>query len=250
MKIKTIIIEDEEKIREVLKIKINTQFPNLEIISEANNIETAYAEIKKHNPQLIFLDVEMPGGTGFDLLERFDDITFEIIITTGYSNYGLQALKVSAVDYLLKPIKSDELETAVNNALTRIDERARRKKYALLKHNLQYLNDQRTKISVTHLGEIFFISIKDIIRCEAYEKYTYIHTVQKDRLLSKLGIGTYDDLLLPFGFCRCHKSHSVNGKHILKYNKTQSSVKLSDSSIVPIARRKKNHFEEFIESLK
>lgn len=250
MIIKAIIIEDEHKTREVLDIKIKSLCPEIDVIAYASNIDSAYSEIQKHKPDLIFLDVEMPGGTGFDLLDRFEEISFEIIITTGYSRYGLQALKVSAVDYLLKPIKSDELQIAVKNALLRIEARTKRNNYALLKHNIQYLNDQRTKISITHLGEIFYIAIKDIVRCEAYEKYTYIHTVQKDKLLSKVGIGTYDDLLIPFGFCRCHKSHSVNGKHIKNYFGKENTVELLDSSRVPIARRKKTQFEEFMEKLK
>ena len=249
MEIKTIIIEDEHKTREVLDMKIKSLCPELDVIAYASNIDSAYSEIQKHNPDLIFLDVEMPGGTGFDLLDRFKEIPFEIIITTGYSKYGLQALKVSAVDYLLKPIKSDELQVAVKNALLRIEARTKRNDYALLKHNIHFLNDQRTKISINHLGEIYFVAIKDIIRCEAYEKYTYIYTVQNDKLLSPVGIGTYDDLLIPFGFCRCHKSHSVNGKHILKYDKRESIVQMSNLSNVPIARRKKNQFEEFLETL-
>lgn len=250
MSYRAIIIEDEAKTMAVLDIKIKTLCPEITVVAQADNIENAYIEINEHKPDLIFLDVEMPGGTGFDLLARFDEITFEIIITTGYNKYGLQALKISAVDYLLKPINSDELQTAVQNAKEKIENRIKRNNYALLKHNLKYLNDQRTKITITHLGEIFYIAINNIIRYEAYERYTYIYTTDNVKLFSTLGISIYDDLLLPFGFCRCHKSHTVNGKHIKKYFPRTSTIRLSDLSEVPVARRKKKLFEEFVLTIK
>ncbi len=239
--ISAIIIDDEVKLSEVLRLKLNQFCPAINVCGIAKNIVEGKSLIDKMNPQLVFLDIAMPGGSGFKLLELFDEISFEIIFVTGYSDYALDALKVSAVDYLLKPIKGDVLKTAVDKAIKQIEIKENDKRYHLLKHNLTHLNKQSSKVAIPGNLSYEFVYVKDIIRCEGEQKYTYIHTTSGSSILSSYNIGVYKEMLSNYNFFSTHKSHFINVEHIDKYL-PEGVVIMSDKSNVPVSRRKKEAF--------
>lgn len=238
-----LIIDDELKLREVLKLKLEQHCPEINVMDQAVDIHDGYTKIQALKPQLIFLDISMPGGSGFDLLDKFEDIDFEIIFVTGFNEYALDALKVSAVDYVLKPVKTGDLIEAVKKATDRIDQRQIIDKYQILKHNVQHIGDQQTKIAIPGAQAYEFVRIEDIVRCEGWQKYTKIHLMSGDVIVSSSNIGVFKEMLSSYDFFSTHKSHLINKKHISKYIK-DGTVIMADSSNVPVARRRKESFME------
>jgi len=238
-----LIIDDEQKLREVLNIKLNQFCPEIKVLDQANNVEDAFSKIIMLQPDLIFLDISMPIETGFDLINKFDEINFEIIFVTGFNEYALDALKVSAVDYILKPVQTASLIKAVNKAKSRIDERSKIAKYEVLKHNLNHIGDQNTKIAIPGSNAYEFVKIENIIRCEGWQKYTKIHLASGDVIVSSYNLGVFRDMLQNYDFFSTHKSHLVNKNHITRYLK-DGTVIMSDGSNAPVARRKKEEFME------
>jgi two-component system LytT family response regulator len=244
-KYKAILVDDEQKLRKVLQIKLERNCPEVNVVGTAENITEAFELIGKMEPEIVFLDISMPGGSGFDLLERFDSPDFEVIFVTGFNDYVLDALKVSAVDYLLKPVITEDLIKAVYKAITRIEDRAKLKKYELLKHNLNHIGEQETKVAIPGATAYDFVKIGDIIRCEGWQKYTRIYLQDGSRLVSSYNIGVFKDMFVSYGFYSTHKSHLVNTKLITKYHK-EGLVEMVNGDQVPVSRRRKEEFSETI----
>ncbi|MDF1699423.1 MAG: LytTR family DNA-binding domain-containing protein [Saprospiraceae bacterium] len=240
---KALIVDDEEKLREVLNIKLNQFCPEIQVMDQASNAEEAFTKINLIRPQLIFLDISMPIESGFDLINKFDTIDFEIIFVTGFNEFALDALKVSAVDYILKPVQTASLIKAVNKAKSRIDERSKIEKYELLKHNLHHLGDQNTKIAIPGSQAYEFVKIEHIIRCEGWQKYTKIFLTEGNVIVSSYNIGVFREMLENYDFFSTHKSHLINKNHITRYLK-DGTVVMSDGSSAPVSRRKKEEFME------
>lgn len=240
-KIKTLIIDDEPKLRKVLHIKLDQYCEAVEVIGEATNVSEGFDQIIKHDPDLVFLDIAMPGGSGFDLLKKFEKINFEIIFVTGFNDYILDAIRVSAVDYLVKPIITEDLISAVQKASLRIEDKASLNKYKLLQFNLNNVGEQESKIAIPGSDGYDLVVISDILRCEGWQKYTKIHLTNKKILTSSYNIGVFKKMLENYDFFTCHKSHLVNTKHISKYLK-EGILILSDESKIPLARRKREEF--------
>lgn len=241
MNIKTILIDDEVKNREVIKLKLNNSCKDVQIIDDASSASEAYEKIVKHKPDLIFLDISMPGESGLEMLSRFAVIDFEIIFVTGYNDYALDALKVSAVDYLLKPVLDIDLINAVNKAKNKIINKDRAQQYEVLKHNLDNVGGQETKLAIPGANAYDFVMIGDIIRCEGWQKYTRVYFVDGREIVSSYNIGVYKELLSSYNFYACHKSHLININHIKKYYK-EGILEMIDKSQVPVSRRKKDEF--------
>ena len=238
-----IIVDDEPKLRKVLQMKLEQYCNDVQILDVAPNITEAFEKIQLLHPQLVFLDISMPGGSGFDLLDRFDHIEFEIIFVTGFNNYVLDALKVSAVDYLLKPVITEDLIAAVNKAKSRIENRKKIEMYHNLKHNLNHIGEQETKVAIPGAAHYDFIRIKNIIRCEGWQKYTRIFLEDGSCLVSSYNLGVFKDMFESYGFYSTHKSHLINTNKISRYIK-EGWVVMTDDSEVPVARRKKEDFTE------
>jgi len=236
-----IIIDDEPKLREVLNIKLSQFCPEIKVLDMAEDVTEAHSKITLLKPQLIFLDIAMPGESGFDLLDKFEDIEFEIIFVTGYNEYALDALKVSAVDYILKPVKTVDLQTAVAKAQKRIDSKSKVEKYDVLRHNLRNLGDQNSKITIPGTNAYEFVTVGNIVRCEGWQKYTKIFLKGGDVLISSYNIGMFKEMLESYNFFSTHKSHLINKKEIKRYLK-DGTVVMSDDSQVPVARRRKDDF--------
>ena len=238
---KTIIIDDEEKLSELLRIKLSNHCPDVEVVDMCKNVEEAFIAISTHKPDLIFLDIAMPGGSGFTLLDRFDTLDFEIIFVTGYNDYAIDAMKVSAVDYLLKPLKIEDLKNAVQRARERIRNKEDLEQYHLLKHNLGDIDKQEARIAIPGNHTYDFITVSNIIRCEGEQKYTNIHLLSGKRILSSYNIGRYKDILSNYDFFATHKSHLINTQHIAKYQ-MDGTLTMVDGSTVPVSRRRKEAF--------
>lgn len=241
MKITTLLIDDEDKNRHVIKLKLENSCPDIDIIGEAASAPEAYKMIIDKKPDLIFLDISMPGESGFEMLKRFSTIPFEIIFVTGYNDYALDALKVSAVDYLLKPVLDIDLIKAVDKAISKILNKDKAHRYEILQHNLDHIGKQDTKLAIPGTQVYDFVQIRDIIRCEGWQKYTRIHFANGTQIVSSYNIGVYKELLIKYGFYVCHKSHIINMSHIVKYYK-EGIVEMADGSNVPVSRRKKDEF--------
>ena len=241
--IKAIIIDDEPKIQKVLEIKLKEFCSDISVVDKANDVESAYQSILAHQPQVIFLDINMPGASGFKLLEKFETIDFEIIFVTGYNEYALDALKVSAVDYILKPLKTEDLINAVEKAKVRIEQKALVDNYKILQHNVNNLGSQDTQIAIMSSEAYEIVKISNITRCEGWNKYTKIYLDNGEVLLSSSNIGTFREQLEPYNFYACHKSHLINKTKIKRYLK-EGTIILSDGAQVPVARRRKEYFVE------
>ena len=245
MEYTAIIVDDEAKLREVVDIKVSRFCPEIKVIGKASNASEAFELIKKNSPDIVFLDIEMPGESGFDLLQKFETINFQIIFVTGYNEFALDALKVSAVDYILKPVSTEDLQAAVEKAKVNIENKQKVEHYEVLQHNVNYVGNQETKIALANTGAYEFVKVSEIIRCEGWQKYTKIHLLDGNTIVSSYNIGVYKDMLTSYDFYACHKSHLINIHLIDKYLK-KGNVVMTDGSNVPVARRKK---EEFLEKI-
>lgn len=243
MNYEALIVDDEAKLREVLDIKLKQHCPEIQVMGKVSNAQDAFEKIKLVKPQIVFLDIAMPGESGFDLLNRFEEIDFEIIFVTGYNEFALDALKVSAVDYILKPVQTESLKLAVEKAKRKIDNKQKIERYEILRHNLDNVGDQNTKIAIPGTKAFEFVLVADIIRCEGWQKYTRIFLKNGEIIISSYNIGVFKDMLQNYQFYSCHKSHLINVQQIKKYLK-EGTVIMTDSSEIPVARRRKEDFME------
>jgi two-component system LytT family response regulator len=243
---KALIIEDEQKSREMLSEILKKYYPQIAILGLAKNVSEAVELIEKTKPNLLFLDISMPDGTGFDVLEKTLGHHFDIIFTTATDKHALKAIKYSACDYLLKPIDLDELQDAIN--------RVEKKRAVVIPNmeNLQFLiqnlkrtDDNYNKISLPTGNAFEIIQIKDIIRCEADGSYTNFFLVGGKKLMVSASLKHYEDLLPEKDFIRIHHHNLVNMNHVIRFLKEDGGYAImSDNSKLEISRRKKEAFLE------
>ncbi len=238
---KAIIIDDEPKLREVLFIKLQQYCPNIHIVDKAGSASEGYDSIIRNQPEIVFLDISMPGESGFDMLSRFSTVNFSIIFVTGFSKYGIDALKVNAVDYLLKPVNTSDLIVAVNKAIERIEKQQRLEKYENLLFSLNNPGDQEAKLTIPNNQEYKFVKINEIIRCEGWQKYTKFHLKDSNPIVSSYNLGYYREMLLKYKFYGTHKSHLINTVHISSYLK-EGIVVMNNGDEIPVSRRKREEF--------
>jgi len=247
---KTIIVDDEKGCRDSLESLLK-DFSEVNVVAKVSSIAAAEEAINNFQPQLVFLDIEMPGGTGFELLEKIAPIGFEIIFTTAYDQYAIKAIKYSALDYLLKPIDPVELAKAINRfSSKRYDQDLINTKFKTLLSNISG-EPIHQKIAISDGEGLSFVKISDIIRFQSDGSYTYMHTIndKKPTLISK-PIGDYQEMLVNESFARIHRSHLINLQHVTKYVKGEGGYAImTDGSNVEVARRKKAEFIEALSSL-
>lgn len=246
--IRAMIIDDEEGARESLSILLEKYVDGVKIVAKADSIAMGMEKIKKYTPDLVFLDIEMPFGSGFELLNRMKPINFDIIFVTAYDHYALKAIKFSALDYLLKPVDIEELKKAVDKHKKRNPEQAA-ESYQNLVDNESIEGDNK-KLAIPDSSGIIFVPIKTIIRCESDGNYTKIFLTSGKKILASKTLGEYESMLDGDGFFRVHRSHLINLSHLKKYNKGEHSyVELGDGTQVDVSRRKKSAFMEALESM-
>lgn len=249
MLITAVIIDDEQNNIDNLSILLRQYCPQLEITGQAINATEGETLILRLNPEIVFLDIQMPGKNGFELLKSLRTHHFELIFVTAHDQYGIQAVKFSAIDYLLKPINPEELINAVNKAIYRSAEKKQNKK---LENLLQVLQNQQQKythrIALTSAKETRFIKTQEIIRCESSNNYTTFFIIGGEKIMTSKPIFEYEEILNEYGFIRCHQTHLVNKRFIKSLVKQDGGyLLLEDDTQIPLSRMKKDMIKKELE---
>ena len=243
--IKALIIDDEYKARNVLNHYILSFIPEITEVQQADSVEAALEILKTFQPGIVFLDVEMPHKNGFDFLLSLHEPTFEIIFTTAYNQYAIQAIRFSALDYLLKPVDPDELRAAIDRYIEK--QKPVKQKKELFDNLVQNIGKKEVKdfrLAVPSSQGVFFFTLDEILRLEADRNYTVIHLVGKRPFVASKTLKHFEEMLEEFKFIRTHKSHLVNTTHIVRLSHDHESVLLSDGMKIEISRRKKEEVQQ------
>lgn len=235
-----IIVDDEARSRRILKAFCEEYCPQLNIIDLADSVAAARILIEKHDLDLVFLDIEMPFEDGLSLLKDYPNgMPFEVVFTTAFEQYALQAIQANAIDYLLKPIQIDELVVAVQRVEQRISLLNSETKLTFLQRQIQEKNIH--KIALTTIDGFTFVNPVDIIRCESHGNYTYIYFIDGSFLLLTSTLKHYEDILLQEGdFYRIHRSHLINLRYVRQFIKgKQAYVQLTDDTKIEVSERKR-----------
>ena len=230
-----VIVDDESTVRNTIKSLLSEYFPDITIPATAGTIEEGYEAVVKYKPDLLFLDIELPDGTGFDLLKRFSQIPFKIIFVTGHHEYALDAIKVSALDYVLKPVDTDELCRAVEKAREIISQEEQQLKLQALSENLQ--SKKVLKRIILHTSDhLQLVSVSEIVRAEADSNYTSFTLSDGKHILVSRTIKEFESLLSASGIIRVHQSHLVNINYIDRFVKKDGGyLLLKDSKKIPVS---------------
>ena len=243
--ISCIIVDDQEICREALKDLIDDHFANLSIVAIATNGKDAIKQINKHHPDVVFLDVEMPGMTGFEMLAKFDHINFEIIFTTAQDKYTLQAIKSSALDYLIKPVLLKDLKSAVNKVAKRKQPQLHQIE-ALLK-NISPPKESIKRIALPTLEGLTFVQVDEIVHCDADNNNTVFYFINGKSLLITKTLKDVEDLLTGKDFCRIHNSYFININHIKKYVRGNGGyVVMNNGNNLSVSRARKDEFLKMV----
>lgn len=237
---KVVVVDDQEHFSNKLKTMLTELIPNVSILT-ANNVQSAYTLITNNTVDILFLDVELENETGFDLLNKLPSRNFQCIFVTAHDNYAIDAIKFSALDYLLKPIELFDLQQALNRAEQYINN-SQLQLNALLE-NIKAENGSNKKIGLNTADSIHFIPTNEIIRCKADGNYTEFHLTSGKKIVTSVTIKQYVDLLEKFNFLRVHRSHLINLNHVKKYSKSLGgSIIMVDDSEVEISKNSKDLF--------
>ncbi|WP_452228559.1 MULTISPECIES: LytR/AlgR family response regulator transcription factor [unclassified Lacinutrix] len=238
--INAILVDDEIANLKGLQRKIENLFPNIQISGAYQKPEDAIAAIKEQQPNILFLDIEMPRINGFELLTNLKDVNFQVIFVTAYSEYALEAFKKSAIDYILKPIDNDDLVAAINKALEIIKLKKESETNAKLVGLLEENISKKNKIVVPTQKGISFIPQDEVLHLEGYEGYTKIHLINNTTITSSYNLGKFEKLLNT-KFFKCHKSHIINLEKV-RHFENEGYVVLNNEYRVPISKTNKKAF--------
>jgi len=246
---KAIIIDDEENARSALSLLLNEYAPEIDIVAKCSNVPDGVLAINKHNPEIVFLDIEMPDYNGFELLGFFKEITFQIIFVTAYNQYAIRAFEVSATDYLLKPIEIDSLKAAVEKSKKRVQIENLSQRLQILQST--YINNEVQKIAVPMSSGLQFVELDTIIYFEADRVYTHLFLTNDSKLTITKSLRVFEEILdnRPF-FFRPHRSYLINIHRINKYLRGESLIVMDGHQEIPISRDRKNEFENLLKELR
>lgn len=246
-KIKALIIDDEPAAVKTLSLMIKHYLPEINELKATNDPYEGLFLLKDFLPQLLFIDIQMPLMSGFELLKQVPQINFNIIFTTAHDEYAIEAIRFSALDYLLKPIDADELRNGFNRFMQKETANAgNRQLYNNFMYNLSVPDKKDFKLALSTTQGTFFHKPEEIIRLEGVSNYTKFFFIDKSSLLTSRTMREYEEMLQNCGFIRIHKSHLVNKVHVINYH-AEGMLTMSDGSKVEISRRRK---EEVMERLK
>ncbi|MBC7850329.1 MAG: response regulator transcription factor [Chitinophagaceae bacterium] len=247
MKYKALIVEDEIRSRDFLKNLVEEFCPDLIVAGSSASVEEAVQFINTQSPDIVFMDIEMQTGTGFDVLQQVNQRKFHVIFTTAYDHYAIKAIRFSAVDYLLKPINLEELQQAVAKAIENIQQKAEGTKIELLIKNLRRPAGEDFSISLSTSEGIEFIQLSTIIRLEANGPYTTFFLKESKKIMVSKNLKEYEMLLTDHGFFRVHNSHIINLKEVRKMVKTDGGYAImNDDSMIAISPKKKEEFMQLM----
>ncbi|HPR33135.1 MAG TPA: LytTR family DNA-binding domain-containing protein [Prolixibacteraceae bacterium] len=248
--LKTLIVDDEWPVRQMLTTLAGTYCDGISVVGTADSVATALQEISRETPDLILLDVGLPDGSGFDLLEQLGEKAPMVVFITAYDEFAIRAFRFSAVDYLMKPVNTEELQKAVAKCRER---KEREDLNAQLKVLVQNFNDptgENKKIILKTAECIHIVKVSEIIRCEADHNYTEFYLVDSKKILVSKSLREYDELLSGYGFFRSHQSHLININHIRRFEKADGGeLVMADESRVPVAKRKREELLQLFNQL-
>ncbi|KQM75145.1 two-component system response regulator [Pedobacter sp. Leaf216] len=244
---RAILVDDEAANLENLKILLGKHCPDIKVVASASNVQDAFYQVNLHHPDLLFLDIQMGKTTGFDLLNQLNEKTFEVVFVTAYDNYGIQAVKSAALDYLLKPVDAEELKAAVAKAEIRIKNKIHGEQLNFLLSQIKKNEPGIPKIALPQQHEIRYVSVDDIVRCVADNTYTFFFLSNGDQVLISKPLKEYSDLLKPHGFVRAHQSHLVNPKFVKSWLKEDGGTLLmNNGDKIPVSKPNREMVKEVL----
>lgn len=250
MEISSVIIDDEPNNIQNLITILQAHCIEVSVEATALNADDGISAIQEHRPKLVFLDVQMPKKSGFEVLKAFTNPEFEVIFITAYDQYGVQAIKFSALDYLLKPINIDELKIAIEKAKKRLLARERDHKLDNLIEYVKLGHKDPPKIALPTLKEIRYVRVNELIRCQASDNYTTFYTSSGDQILVCKTLKEFAELLQPHGFVRTHQSHVANIHYVKSLLKEDGGTLLmNDLTKVPVSRQYKETLKKALKTL-
>jgi len=246
--IKAIIVDDESCFREMIQFLLTDYFPEIKVIAQADNVEEAVQLINENKPELVFLDIEIKGGTGFHVLQKLKNRNFKLIFITAFNDFAIQAFKFSAIDYILKPINEFEFKAGVERAVLEIQKEVTSVPIDLLLNNSQQKAEK--KLVLRTAQEIHIVNVSEIVRCEADNVYTTFYLDSGEKIIVSKGLSEYVDLLESYGFLRPHQSHLINLNFVKKLDKSDGGfIILKNDSVIPISTRRKQAIMETLNKL-
>jgi two-component system LytT family response regulator len=251
--ITAILIDDDNNLRAGMKSLLSRFAPEIKIIGEADSVKTGTELVLKSMPQVVFLDIHLGDGSGFDLLEEVNKIgklNSQIVFITAHEQYAIKAFRFSALDFLLKPVDPDELQKVINKLKTVLDKNDSVAHIDLLLENIRKKVDNFKRIALSTSDGIHLFEISDIIRCESEDNYTKFYIKNNKPILISKTLKEYEDLLTEHGFERIHQSHLINLSYLKSYIKKDGGyVVMADNSHLPISQRKKDRLQELIKGM-
>ena len=249
--LKCIVVDDElaflKSIRSIIDLAAD---PKLEIVGEARSVKDAVERINAMEPELVFLDINLPDGSGFDVLNQINHADFQVIFITAFDAYAIDAFKYSAIDYLLKPVSSKDFWAAVEKAQVAQHRKVRELQIGVLVGNLQELQTERKKIVLREGENLHVIHVKDILWCEAKGSYTALHIEGEGQILVSHHLKDYEGPLSNSGFIRTHRSYLVNTSKIKRFDRSEGgSLYLIDGSQIPVSFRKKDQLLKALDDI-
>jgi two-component system, LytTR family, response regulator len=240
--IQAVIIDDIENSRLTLADDLKTYCPDIQLIGQADSVKTGVELIIKVKPAIVFLDIELSDGTGFDILENLEKIDFKVIFVTGLDSYGIKAIKFSALDYLLKPVDPDDLVKAVDKYKTDEKQYDFKANVDYLLENIRGTKPKFKRIALNSAEKVNMVNIDDILRCESQSNYTLFHLKDKETILVTKSLKEYENMLEEYSFIRVHHSHLINLNYLKEFIKTDGGYAvMTDGSNVPVSVRKRDN---------
>lgn len=252
--ITAVIIDDDINLRNGMKGLLTLYAPEIEIIGEADNVKNGVSEIISKKPQVVFLDIQLTDGTGFDILENITKmqgkVNTNIVFITAHEKYAIKAFRFSALDFLLKPVDPDELQQVIAKIKSSIENKFSFSNIDLLLENISKKVEKFKRIALSTNDGIHLFEIGDIIRCESHDNYTEFHIRNQKPILISKTLKEYDELLSEYGFERIHQSHLINIAYLKAYIKSDGGyVLMQDGAHLPISQRKKERLKELLNTL-
>ncbi|TKG94704.1 response regulator transcription factor [Puteibacter caeruleilacunae] len=244
--IKVVIIDDEASCREILETFIKKFFPEIEIAGMADSVTSGYECIKKCSPDLVFLDINLKDGTGFNLVEKFSTVDFKIIFVTAYNEYAIKAIKFNAIDYLLKPLNVSEFKEGVERAVKEIGQNG--ETVEGLDNPMEELERDK-KIVLKTAESIYLVSIKNIIRCESESSYTFFYLLNGSKIMISKTLREFEEILNRYNFMRVHQSHLINLSFVDRFDKKEGgTVVMVDDTKIPVSYRRRQKLMDYFET--
>lgn len=236
----TVIIDDDPLARRGLRRILEHHFQEIKVLGEADSVESGFHLILETSPELVFLDIEMPDGTGFALLEKLPEVNFKVVFTTSYSDYAITAFRYSAFDYILKPVLIENVRATIKriNDIPVLQEKNR---VEVLRSNISQENREDVTIALPEINGYTIVKVRDILRCESERNYSRVFFLNGSSVLVSRTLLDFDNLLISHGFFRIHRSHLVSLKYVIRYLKTDGGlVELSDKTQLPVSPKNKD----------